>query len=156
MAAGRFLQVVTTALLCVSVFSQQCPPPTSAQIDALLSSIRNGLGAEGGAGPATIIESHITATAVGTMRNMYREVAVAVKYNTTGSAGNFTAHLQARCDGGTTYGIRDFEGTPPAAAFTATRRTDCRLVVGPGVVDGVPTYDSITNCLGELRIVQRV
>lgn len=143
-----YYQIFVVAAFLSGVLSQQCPHPTSSQIESLLSSYRKILSE---VGPATIIDARVTASAIGTLRETYREVAIAVKYTTTGALANFTAHLQAGCSGGTTYDLRESEANPPNSAFTVAVRTDCRRVSGPSAT-GQSDYDPVTNCLGELTI----
>lgn len=131
---------------------QQCPPPTNSQIESLLTTARSTFGADGGSGPATILQAHITAVAVGTRRNMYREVAIFLKYTTPNKTDDieFSAHVQARCSKDATYAIKDVETSGiPESTLSVTRRSDCRLVFGPSA-NGQPNYDPVTNCLGEL------
>ena len=114
--------------------------------ERMLNIVRRSTGTDVLHGPAKILKSHFTALALGTVRGTYREVSVAIMYEAGGV--NRIIQIQAVCEISNFFSARDVEKDQvDSSIFNTTSRTDCRVT--RGLMQVVPGYDPISNCLGE-------
>ena len=104
--------------------SQDCSLPNGGAIDTNLRSLLISHGGEGATLVTTLLDHHFTCLAVGSSRDQYREVSVAVRYTKDTASEQLTAQFPLRCTTGNWGGKGQLDQSPPANVFNITRR-DC-------------------------------
>ena len=133
------LRILTPAI------SQDCSLPDSSVINTNLQSLLIAVGGEGFTTVTTLLEHHFTCLAVGSTRDQYRQVSVAVRYTKNTGNGQFTAQFPLRCTSGNFGTVGELDQSPPANVFDISTRRDCfictTVISQPGF-----TIDSAADC----------
>ena len=125
--------------------SQECSLPDGDAINTRLRSLLTGIGGEGSALATTLLDHHFTCLAVGSSRDQYREVSVAVRYTKSTASGQFTAQFPLRCTSGNFGTVGELDQSPPANVFDISTRRDCFICT---TVSSHPSFtiDSAADC----------
>ena len=83
------------------------------------------VGGEGSTTVTTLLNHHFTCLAVGSSRDQYRQVSVAVRYTKNTESGQFTAQFPLRCTSGNLAPVGELDQSPPANVFNISTRRDC-------------------------------
>ena len=130
------------------VTSQDCSLPDGDAINTNLRSLLISNAGEGGSLVTTLLDHHFTCLAVGSSRDQYREVSVAVRYTKNTGSGNFTAQFPLRCTSGNYGTTGQLDQTPPANVFNISTRRDC-FVCTTVTTHAVFTIDAVADCACE-------
>ena len=125
---SRFLALLFLRFSVTAAISQDCSLPDEATINTNLRSLLTSVGGEGSATVTTLLDHHFTCLAVGSSRDQYREVTVAVKYTKNTASGHFIAQFPLRCtstSAGNFGTIGELDQSPPANVFNISTRRDC-------------------------------
>ena len=125
--------------------SQDCSLPDGGAVNTNLLSLLTSVGGEGGTGlSTTLLDHHFTCLAVGSSRDQYREVSVAVRYAKNTASGQFTAQFPLRCTSGNWGSKGQLNQSPPANVFNITRR-DCFICTTDNSNPQF-TIDTVADC----------
>ena len=105
--------------------SQDCSLPDSIVINTNLRSLLISNAGEGGTLVTTLLDHHFTCLAVGSSRDQYRQVSVAVRYTKNTASEQFTAQFPLRCTSGIMNTVGELDQSPPANVFNISSRRDC-------------------------------
>ena len=105
--------------------SQDCSLPDGGAINTNLRSLLISNAGEGGTLVTTLLDHHFTCLAVGSSRDQYRQVSVAVRYTKNTATGQFTAQFPLRCTSGNYDTVGELDQSPPANVFDINTRRDC-------------------------------
>ena len=132
--------------------SQDCSLPDGGAINTRLRSLLLSIGGEGSTLSTTILDYHFTCLAVGSSRDQYRQVSVAVRYTKNTESGQFTAQFPLRCTSGNLAPVGELDQSPPANVFDISTRRDCFICT---TVDSHPSFtiDSDADCACKLVIL---
>ena len=125
--------------------SQDCSLPDSDAINTRLRSLLISVGGEGPALVTTSLDHHFTCLAVGSSRDQYRQVSVAVRYTNSTEIGQFTAQFPLRCTSGNFGTVGELDQSPPANVFNISTRRDCFICTTVGT-HAVFTIDTDADC----------
>ena len=128
--------------------SQDCSPPDGGAINDILRSLLISIEGEGSNLSTTLLDHHFTCLAVGSSRDQYREVSVAVRYTKNTASGQFTAQFPLRCTTGNFDTVGELDQSPPANVFNISTRRDCFTCTTVGTHD-VFIIDAIADCACE-------
>ena len=146
-----FLSLLSS--LSTPATSQDCSLPDDAMINTNLRSLIISHGGEGGTLVTTLLDHHFTCLAVGSSRDQYRQVSVAVRYTKSTESGNFTAQFPLRCTtSGNFVTVGDLNQSPPANVFDISTRRDCFMCTVIAMQPGF-TIDTTADCARELGIL---
>ena len=116
--------------------SQDCSPPDGGAINDILRSLLISIEGEGSNLSTTLLDHHFTCLAVGSSRDQYRQVSVAVRYTKNTASGQFNAQFPLRCTAGNfdTVGELDqsLDQSPQANVFNISTRRDCFICTTVG------------------------
>ena len=133
--------------LSVPTTSQDCSLPDGGVVNTHLFSLLISVGGEGASTKnTTLLAHHFTCLAVGSSRDQYREVSVAVKYIKNNEiSGLFSAQFTLRCTSGSMNTIGELDQSPPANVFNISTRRDCFICT---TIDSQPgfTIDTAADC----------
>ena len=122
-------RVLALLLLRFSVpAAADCSLPDEAAINTNLRSLLASVGGEGNVTTTTLLDHHFTCLAVGSSRDQYREVSVAVRYTKNTASGHFFAQFPLRCtstSAGNFGTIGELDQSPPVNVFNTSTRRDC-------------------------------
>ena len=124
---------------------QDCSLPDGVAINTNLRSL---LISVGGAGPSlvtTLLDHHFTCLAVGSSRDQYRQVSVAVRYTKNTASGQFTTQFPLRCTSGNFGTVGELDQSPPANVFDINTRRDCFICTTVSSQPGF-TIDTAADC----------
>ena len=105
--------------------SQDCFLPDGGAINTRLRSLLISINGEGATLSTTLLDHHFTCLAVGSSRDQYRQVSVAVRYTKNTGSGQFTAQFTLRCTSGNLASVGELDQSPPANVFDISTRRDC-------------------------------
>ena len=125
--------------------SQDCSLPDGGAINTRLRSLLLSIGGEGSTLSTTILDYHFTCLAVGSSRDQYRQVSVAVRYTKNTGSGQFTAQFPLECTAGNWFGKGELDQSPSANVFNISTRRDCFTCTTVDV-HAVLTIDAIADC----------
>ena len=154
MAKCIVCSVVTTCAFllfsfCSPAASQECSLPDGGVINTNLLSLLIAVGGEGTATTTTLLDHHFTCLAVGSSRDQYRQVSVAVRYTKSTASGQFTAQFTLRCTSGSLVTVGELDQSPPANVFNISTRRDCFICTTVNSQPGF-TIDTTADCACEL------
>ena len=132
--------------------SQDCSLPDGGAINTRLRSLLLSIGGEGSTLSTTILDYHFTCLAVGSSRDQYRQVSVAVRYTKSTESGNFTAQFTLRCTSGNFDTVGELNQSPPANVFNISTRRDCFICTTDNSEPGF-TIDTAADCACKLVIL---
>ena len=135
--------------VCSPAASQECSLPDGGVINTNLLSLLIAVGGEGTATTTTLLDHHFTCLAVGSSRDQYREVSVAVRYTKSTTSGQFNAQFTLRCTSGSLATIGELDQSPPANVFNISTRRDCFICTTVNSQPGF-TIDTTADCACEL------
>ena len=135
--------------------SQDCSLPNGGAIDTNLRSLLISIGGEGSTLVTKLLDHHFTCLAVGSSRDQYRQVSVAVRYTKSTASGNFTAQFTLRCTSGNVATVGELDQSPPANVFNISTRRDCSICTT--VVSSNPsvTIDNEADCACKATILYK-
>ena len=131
--------------LSVPARSQDCSLPDGSVINTNLLSLLISVGGEGPATTTTLLDHHFTCLAVGSSRDQYRQVSVAVRYTKSTASGQFTAQFPLTCTSGNFGTIGELDQSPPANVFNISTRRDCSICTTVGSHPSF-TIDAVADC----------
>ena len=137
--------------ICSPAASQECSLPDGGVINTNLLSLLIAVGGEGTATTTTLLDHHFTCLAVGSSRDQYRQVSVAVRYTKSTASEQFTAQFTLRCTSGSLATIGELDQSPPANVFNISTRRDCFVCTTVNIQTGF-TIDTTSDCACELVI----
>ena len=105
--------------------SQDCSLPDGGAINTRLRSLLISIGGEGATLSTTLLDHHFTCLAVGSSRDQYRQVSVAVRYTKSTASGQFTAQFPLRCTSGNFDTVGELDQSPPTNVLDISTRRDC-------------------------------
>ena len=145
-----FLSLLSS--LSIPATSQECSLPDDTMINNYLLSLLISVGGEGSTTTTTLLDHHFTCLAVGSSRDQYRQVSVAIRYTKNTASGQFTAQFPLRCTAGNFGTIGELNQSPPANVFNISTRRDCFICT---TIDNVPgfTIDTTADCARELGVL---
>ena len=132
--------------LSIQATSQDCSLPDG---DAINNDLRSLLISIGGAGTTlstTLLDHHFTCLAVGSSRDQYRQVSVAVRYTKSTASGQFTAQFTLRCASGNFDTVGELDQSPPANVFDISTRRDCFICTTISIHPAF-TIDAVADCV---------
>ena len=138
--------------LSIPATSQDCSLPDGSTINTHLGSLLISVGGEGTTTVTSLLDHHFTCLAVGSSRDQYRQVSVAVRYTKSTASGQFNAQFTLRCTSGNFGTIGELDQTPPANVFNISTRRDCFICT---TVDSHPSFtiDAAADCVCKLVIL---
>ena len=145
-----FLSLLSS--LFISATSQDCSLPDGDAINTRLRSLLLSIGGEGSTLSTTLLDHHFTCLAVGSSRDQYREVSVAVRYTKNTESGQFTAQFPLRCTSGNLAPVGELDQSPPANVFNISTRRDCFVCTTVPSQSGF-TIDTAADCACKLVIL---
>ena len=125
--------------------SQDCSLPDSNVINTNLRSLLISNAGEGGTLVTTLLDHHFTCLAVGSSRDQYRQVSVAVRYTKNTASGQFTAQFPLRCTSGSWEPGGELNQYPPANVSNINTRRDCFICTTVNNQPGF-TIDITADC----------
>ena len=125
--------------------SQDCSLPDSNVINTNLRSLLISHGGEGSTLVTTLLDHHFTCLAVGSSRDQYRQVSVAVRYTKNTASGQFTAQFPLKCTSGNLASKGELNQSPPANVFNISTRRDCFICTTVNIQPGF-TIDTVADC----------
>ena len=125
--------------------SQDCALPDTTTIDNGLLSLLVSVGGEGSSLSTTLLDHRFTCLAVGSSRDQYRQVSVAVRYTKSTESGVFTAQFPLRCESGNFDTTGELDQSPPANVFNISTRRDCFVCTTVAMQPGF-TIDTTADC----------
>ena len=128
--------------------SQDCSLPDDAMINTRLRSLVISINGEGATLSTTLLDHHFTCLAVGSSRDQYRQVSVAVRYTKNTASGQFTAQFPLRCTSGNFGTVGELNQSPPANVFDINTRRDCFICTTVGSHPSF-TIDTAADCARE-------
>ena len=134
--------------LSVPATSQDCSLPDRSAINTNLRSLLISVGGEGVTLVTTVHDHHFTCLAVGSSRDQYRQVSVAVRYTNNSASEQFTAQFTLRCTSGNFGTVGELDQSPPANVFNINTRRDCFICTTVGT-HAVFTIDAVADCACE-------
>ena len=129
--------------------SQDCFLPDGDAINTILRSLLISHGGEGNTLVTTLLNHHFTCLAVGSSRDQYRQVSVAVRYTNSSAGEQFTAQFPLRCTTGNLASVGELDKSPPVNAFNISTRRDCFICTTVNSQPGF-TIDTTSDCACEL------
>ena len=133
------LRLSTPAIL------QDCSLPDGNAINSNLGSLLISVSAEGSVLVTTLLDHHFTCLAVGSSRDQYRQVSVAVRYTKSTASGQFTAQFPLSCISGNLVSVGILDQSPPANVFDISTRRDCFICTTISSHPGF-TIDATADC----------
>ena len=123
----------------------QCPFLTEDQIPDLVNRTLLKINPGQTAESITVFRARVTAVALGTVKDRYREAAIAVKFNSSLNATNQTLHIIADCTGSL-----DYEIDIPESVLSVSTSGNCRTVAILNESESeMVDYNSTSKCLRE-------
>ena len=132
--------------------SQDCSLPDGNAINTNLRSLLISQAGEGGTLVTTLLDHHFTCLAVGSSRDQYRQVSVAVRYTKSTASGQFTAQFPLRCASGNWASVGELDQSPPANAFDIGTRRLCFTCTTVGSHTSF-TIDAVADCACECHFL---
>ena len=139
------LFAVVLLRLSTPATSQDCSLIDGNAINTHLRSLFIHVGGEGATFSTTLLDHHFTCLAVGSSRDQYREVSVAVKYTKSTTSGLFTAQFPLRCTSGNLASVDELDQSPPSNVFDVKTRRDCFICTVNSSQAGF-TIDATADC----------
>ena len=139
------LRILTPAI------SQDCSLPDSSVINTSLQSLLISVGGEGSATVTTLLDHHFTCLAVGSSRDQYRQVSVAVRYTKNTASGQFTAQFTLRCTSGNFGTVGELNQSPPTNVFDISIRRDCFICTTQNTHSSFD-IDAVADCARKATI----
>ena len=134
--------------------SQDCSLPDSGAINTRLRSLLLSIGGEGSTLSTTLLDHHFTCLAVGSIRDQYREVSLAVRYTKNTGSGQFTAQFTLRCTSGNLASVGELDQSPPANVFDISTRRDCFICTTVGSHPSF-TIDTAADCACKWLVINK-
>ena len=125
--------------------TQDCSLPDGDAINTNLLSLLTSVGGEGSATNTTLLDHHFTCLAVGSSRDQYRQVSVAVRYTKSTASGQLTAQFTLRCTSGNFGTVGELDQSPPANVLNISTRRDCFICTTLNSQSGF-TIDTAADC----------
>ena len=138
--------------LSIPATSQDCSLPDNSMINTNLQSLLIAVGGEGGMTTTALLDHHFTCLAVGSSRDQYRQVSVAVRYTKNTASEQFTAQFPLRCTSGIMNTVGELDQSPPANVFNISSRRDCFVCTTVNSQPGF-TIDTAADCACKLVIL---
>ena len=138
-----FLSLLSS--LSIPVTSQDCSLPDGAMINTTLRSLLISRTGEGDTLVTTLLDHHFTCLAVGSSRDLYRHVSVAVRYTKNTASEQLTAQFPLRCTAGNFDTVGELDQSPPANVFDISTRRDCFTCTTVGSHPSF-TIDAVADC----------
>ena len=132
--------------LSIQATSQDCSLPDGGAINNDLRSLLISIGGAGTTLSTTLLDHHFTCLAVGSSRDQYRQVSVAIRYTKSTASGQFTAQFTLRCASGNFDTVGELDQSPPANVFDISTRRDCFICT---TISSHPafTIDAVADCV---------
>ena len=131
--------------LSIPATLQDCSLPDGGAINTNLRSLYLSVGGAGTTLSTTLLDHHFTCLAVGSSRDQYRQVSVAVRYTKNTASGQFTAQFTLRCTLGNFGTVGELDQSPPANVFNISTRRDCFVCTTTGSHPAF-TIDAVADC----------
>ena len=125
--------------------SQDCSLPDGDAINIRLRSLLTSIGGEGATLATTLLDHHFTCLAVGSSRDQYRQVSVAVRYTKNTASGQFTAQFTLRCTSGNFGTVGELDQSPSANVFNISTRRDCFICTTQNT-HSMFAIDAVADC----------